>query len=127
MHANYLSTLAFNRPLDRYAKLRVVHARRKTGTFPPHRGLTISACITARASRTCRDACRDRKLAVSFEVGGGENVPGIPGTFTTRNFTYLVRGPCTRDISSSSPRPSFMHATYLSTLAFNWKGVRRDT
>ena len=25
---------------------------------------------------------------------GGENVPGIPGACTTRNFTYLVRGPC---------------------------------
>ena len=23
----------------------------------------------------------------------GENVPGIPGTCATRNFTYLVRGP----------------------------------
>ena len=29
----------------------------------------------------------------SFEVGGGENVPGIPGACATRNFTYLVRGP----------------------------------
>ena len=29
---------------------------------------------------------------VSFEVGGGGNVPGIPGARTTRNFTYLVRG-----------------------------------
>ena len=24
----------------------------------------------------------------------GENVPGIPGTCATRNFTYLARGPC---------------------------------
>ena len=24
----------------------------------------------------------------------GENVPGIPGACATRNFTYLVRGPC---------------------------------
>ena len=29
----------------------------------------------------------------SFEVGGGENVPGIPCACETRNFTYLVRGP----------------------------------
>ena len=28
---------------------------------------------------------------ISFEVGGGENVPGIPGA--NRNFTYLARGP----------------------------------
>ena len=27
-----------------------------------------------------------RSLTVSFEVGGGENVPGIPGACTTRNF-----------------------------------------
>ena len=47
----------------------------------------------ARASRTCRDACWDGWLAVSFEVGGEENVPGIPGACATRNCTYLVRGP----------------------------------
>ena len=29
---------------------------------------------------------------VFFEVGGEENVPGIPGARATRNFTYLVRG-----------------------------------
>ena len=42
---------------------------------------------------TCRDACRDRWLAVSFEVVGWENAPGIPGACATRNFTYVVRGP----------------------------------
>ena len=61
--------------------------------FPRHRGLAILTCITTRAWRTCRDACRDRYIAVSFEVGGGENLAGIPGTCATRNFTYLVRGP----------------------------------
>ena len=30
--------------------------------------------------------------SVSFEIGGGENVPGIPGACATRYFTYLVRG-----------------------------------
>ena len=30
---------------------------------------------------------------VSFEVGVGENVPGIPGACATRNFAYLVRSP----------------------------------
>ena len=29
----------------------------------------------------------------SLFYGGGENVPGIPGACTTRNFTYLARGP----------------------------------
>ena len=28
--------------------------------FKAHHYLAIPACITARASRTCRDACRDR-------------------------------------------------------------------
>ena len=61
--------------------------------FPRHRGLAIPAYITARVRRTCRDACLDRLLAVSFEVGGGETVSGIPGACTTHNSTYLVRGP----------------------------------
>ena len=29
----------------------------------------------------------------SFEVGGGENVPDVPGACATRNVTYLVRCP----------------------------------
>ena len=62
--------------------------------FPHPLGLAIPTCITARAWRTCRDACRDSYLAVFFEVGGGENVPVIPGACATRNVTYLVRGPC---------------------------------
>ena len=55
--------------------------------FPRHRGLAIPTCITA-----C-DAYQDRLLTVSFEVGCGENVPGIPGACATRNFTCMVRGP----------------------------------
>ena len=35
--------------------------------------LATPACITARASHTCRDACRD-----PLTRSGGENVPGIP-------------------------------------------------
>ena len=102
--------------------------------FPRHRRLAILTCITARASRTCRDACRDCWLTVSFEVGGGENVPGIPGACATRNFTYLVRGQwndsresslCvnyehhgedeTGNINSSPPSAAYMsHSTGLS-------------
>ena len=70
--------------------------------FPRYRGLAISTCIMALAWRTCRDACRDRLLAVTFGVGGGENVPGIPGACATGNFTYLVRGPwCGRSIAAT--------------------------
>ena len=34
--------------------------------FKGNRSLAIPACITARAWRTCRDACRDRLLAKTF-------------------------------------------------------------
>ena len=61
--------------------------------FPSHRGSANPTCITARAWCTCHDACRNRKLAICFEVGVGGNVPSIPGACATRNFTYLVRGP----------------------------------
>ena len=64
--------------------------------FPRHRGLAIPTCITARASHTCRDACRDRLLAVSFEVGGGENAPGIPGACTTHIFYVSGKRPITK-------------------------------
>ena len=47
-------------------------------SFPRHHGLAIPTCITARASRSYRDACRDSLLAVSFEVGGGETFPAFP-------------------------------------------------
>ena len=33
-------------------------------------------------------------MSGSLTRSGGENVPGIPGTCATLNFTYLVRGPC---------------------------------
>ena len=66
-------------PLTRYAKLRVAHAPGMPGTFSPDaefkgkRGLAIPACITARASRTCRDACRDCLPAVA-----GKTFPAFP-------------------------------------------------
>ena len=33
--------------------------RMRRECFPLHRGLAIPTCITARAWRTCHDACRD--------------------------------------------------------------------
>ena len=77
-------------PFTRYVNLWVAHVPGMPGTFSP-------PCITARAWRSCRDACRDAcrdcSLAVSFLVGGGENVLGIPGACAVRKFTNLVRGP----------------------------------
>ena len=60
-----------NGPLARYANLRVRMRRKCRERFPRHHRQAIPTCITARASRTCRDACRDRQLTVSFEIGGG--------------------------------------------------------
>ena len=46
--------------------------------FPRHCGSAIPTFITARVWPTCRDACRDRFLAVSFEVGDGTTFPAFP-------------------------------------------------
>ena len=82
--------------LSRYANCGLRMRRECWERCPRHRGFAIPTCIIARAWRTCRDAYRDRWPAVSFEVGGGKNAPGIPGACATRNFTYLVKGPsCT--------------------------------
>ena len=72
-------TLLTHRPLTRYVKLQVAHAPGMPGTFFPaadftgNRWLAIPACITARAWRTCRDACRDRSPAVT-----GKTFPVFP-------------------------------------------------
>ena len=74
-------------PLTRYIKLWVVHAPRMPGTFSPpptsketmHHGMCVAHvpwCMSGSLTR-----------------GGGGNVPGIPGACTTRNFTFLLRGP----------------------------------
>ena len=74
-------------------KIAVVRMHRECRKrFPRQRDLAIPTCIMARAWSTCHDACQGRKLAVTFEVGGGRSVPGIPAACSTRNSTYLVRG-----------------------------------
>ena len=93
-----------NGPLIRYVKLRVDHAPGIRGTFPSRRVVVIPTCITLCAWRTCHDAYQDRYLAVSFGVGGRESVPGIPGVWANRNFSYLVRGPWHRGPSGSATR-----------------------
>ena len=68
-----------------------------------------------------RVACRDRQLADSFEVGGVENVPGIPGACATRIFSYLVRGPM------DCPRKGLlirnMVPSYDVILFESWQGI----
>ena len=98
--------MCLHRPLTRYVKLWVAHTPGMPGTlcFPRHRlkrqplvsdrGMHHGTCITH------VPWCMSRSLT----HGGGENVPGIPGACTTRNFTYLARGPFPRvSLSSSQP------------------------
>ena len=73
------TTMWTNGPLTRYVILQVAHAPGMPGTFSPaadfkgNRWLAIPACITARAWRTCRDACRDRLPPVT-----GKTFPAFP-------------------------------------------------
>ena len=82
-----------NGPLDRYAKLWVVHALRMPGTFsPPPRdsdpNMHHGTCVTH------VPWCMPGSLTnISFEVGGGENVPGIPGACAIRNFNVSGKRP----------------------------------
>ena len=65
--------------LTRYIELQVAHAPGLSGIssspadFKGNRQSAIPACITARAWRTCRDACRDRLHAVA-----GKTFPAFP-------------------------------------------------
>ena len=61
--------------------------------FPRHRGLA-----TRHASRHVRHARGVMHAGIAnkqflLKLVARENVPGIPGTCASRNFTYLVRGP----------------------------------
>ena len=47
--------------------------------FPRDRGLAIPTCITARACRTCRDACRDKLTSgFSWSWWRGKTFPAFP-------------------------------------------------
>ena len=73
-HIIYIYLVAEHGPLTRYVKLQVAHAPGMPGTFSPaadfkgNRQLAIPACITARAWRTCRDACQDRLPAATGKM-----------------------------------------------------------
>ena len=79
-------------PLVRYVKLRVAHAPGMPGTFslPPR---VSDPDMNHGTWVTHAPWCMPRLLTSGiFEVGGGENVPGVPGACKTQNCTYLVRG-----------------------------------
>ena len=84
----------FHRPLSRYANCGLCMRRACRERFPRHRlqrkplasdpGMHHDTCVTHVPWCMSGSLTRD----------GGENVPGIPGAGETRNFTYLVKGPC---------------------------------
>ena len=83
----------FHGPLARCVKLWVAHEPGMLGTLsPPLRvsdpDMHHGTCVTHVSW------CMLGSLTSGFLWGRWrENVPGIPGACTTRNFTYLVRGP----------------------------------
>ena len=110
----------FHGSLTRYVKLRVAHAPGIPGTFSPpfstdfkgNRQLAIPACITARASRTCRDACRERVVT-------GKNVSSSSGACATHNFTHLARGPWVTATQGIFVMPRTMiHAWHIGIVHF---------
>ena len=96
IHASYLSTLAFNRPLSRYVKLRVAHASRIPGTVSPpprvndtdmHRGTCVTQMLWCMPGTQTSSFLWNRWRGKRYRHSC---------TCTTRNFMYLVRGPCTQ-------------------------------
>ena len=79
--------------LTRYVKLWVAHAPGIPGTFSRHRPRRKTLISD---SDIYHGTCVTHVpwwMSESLTRGGGEIVPGIPGAYATRNFTYLVRGP----------------------------------
>ena len=80
--------------LTRYAKIRVVHAPGCKERFPrqwiQRKPLVSDPDIQHGTWITHMPWCTSGSLT----RGGGENVAGISGACTTRNFTYLAKGPC---------------------------------
>ena len=83
--------------------------------FKGNRQLAFPACITARASRTCRDARRDRQPAVA-----GKTFPAFLAHAQTRNFAYPTRGPWQSRTTEWNLKP------YTSML-FSGNEDRRDS
>ena len=59
-------------------------------------------------------------MSWSLTRGGGENVPGIPGACATRNFTYLIRGPCTEMTDFGSRHTLEVYISTASFMEMRW-------
>ena len=77
-------------PLTRYLKLRVGHAPGMAGNRLQRKPLVSHPGMHHGTCATHVPWC----MSGSLTRGRWENVPGILGAYATRNFTYLVRGPC---------------------------------
>ena len=91
-----LGSIVQHVPHTRYVKLQVADAPGMLFTFPP----PTQVIDTDMHHGTCMTHvpwCMPGSLSNGFLWSRcGENVPGIPGACTTRNFAYLARGPCER-------------------------------
>ena len=100
-------------PLTRYEKLWVAHAPGMPGMFSRHRlkrkplvgdpGMHHGTCVTH----------VPRCMSGSLTIGGGKNVPGIPGACATWNFTYLMRCPCNMWHIISSEVQTYRHHIWI--------------
>ena len=95
-------------PLTTYVNLGVPQAPRMPGTFSPVPRVSDSDIY--HFTYVTHVPWRMLELEVSFEVGRGENVSGIPGACATRNYTYLVRGP-------RWTHNSWNYHTYIKTIS----------
>ena len=83
-----------NGPLTRYLKLRVAHAPEMPGTFSPPPTSKETASLRFRHALWHVRHARAVMYVGIANPQWRENVPGIPGTCTIRNITYLVKGQC---------------------------------
>ena len=81
-----------------------------TADFKGNRKLAIPTCITARAWRTCRDACRDRAPAVT-----GKTLPAFPAH---AHLQFCVSGK--RPMPTSVCITTTMNVNGPETIVFCW-------
>ena len=91
-------------PLTRYVNLRVAHPPGILLVIDP--GMHHGTCVTH--VPWC--------MSGTLLFGGRENVPGIPGACTTRNFRYLARDPCTKHCGLSWRLTQASYSAYSPVL-----------
>ena len=90
-----------------YVEFRVAHAPGMPGMFSRLRGLATPTCISGMHHGTCVTHvpwCMPGSLTSGFLwIPWRENVPDIPGAYTTRNFTYYISGKRPTDSPNKGP------------------------